>query len=242
MAGNQQNCSQDSTCGDAGTFAWADAQGPEFVSSGANQFLVRAAGGVGINTNAPFANKLTVQGSGGAVSGFVPQSGSATVIQGTGTATFLEIAADAAHESGVLFNLGTGTPDGGVFYNAGGNPNGISIRTGGNHPRMSIDSGGNVFLNRASLGAGVFQVGNSSLNGNGAYLSVTGVWTDASSRTFKDAFTTEDKLDLLGKVLALPVTTWFYKGNHDEGRHIGPMAEDFAQAFGLGSNEHRYRG
>lgn len=39
--------------GDEGTFVWADSQLGSFISTGDNQFLVRAAGGVGINTNAP---------------------------------------------------------------------------------------------------------------------------------------------------------------------------------------------
>jgi len=37
--------------GDNGTFVWADSQDGAFQSSGPNQFLVRAGGGVGINTN-----------------------------------------------------------------------------------------------------------------------------------------------------------------------------------------------
>jgi hypothetical protein len=37
--------------GDQGTFAWADSQNAEFVSTGSNQFLVRADGGFGFNTN-----------------------------------------------------------------------------------------------------------------------------------------------------------------------------------------------
>lgn len=41
--------------GDEGTFVWADATDADFVSSGPNQFLIRAGGGVGINTNAPAA-------------------------------------------------------------------------------------------------------------------------------------------------------------------------------------------
>jgi hypothetical protein len=39
--------------GDMGTFVWADSQPSDFTSSGINQFLVRASGGVGINTNRP---------------------------------------------------------------------------------------------------------------------------------------------------------------------------------------------
>jgi hypothetical protein len=45
--------------GDNGTFVWADSTGLPFVSTGANQFLIRAAAGVGINTNTPAA-ALTV--------------------------------------------------------------------------------------------------------------------------------------------------------------------------------------
>jgi hypothetical protein len=43
-----------------GTFVWADSTGQDFASTGANQFLIRAAGGVGIGTNSP--NQLLVVG------------------------------------------------------------------------------------------------------------------------------------------------------------------------------------
>jgi trimeric autotransporter adhesin len=39
--------------GDEGSFVWADTSAANFVSTGPNQFLVRAAGGVMFNTNAP---------------------------------------------------------------------------------------------------------------------------------------------------------------------------------------------
>lgn len=39
----------------AGAFVWGDSNDADFVSTGANQFLIRAAGGVGIGTNAPTA-------------------------------------------------------------------------------------------------------------------------------------------------------------------------------------------
>ena len=49
--------------GDEGTFVWADSAPPfgPFVSTGPNQFLIRAGGGVGVNTNAP-AFPLDVDG------------------------------------------------------------------------------------------------------------------------------------------------------------------------------------
>lgn len=56
-------CSNDSTCGDEGTFVWADSSAAsDFLSTGPNQFLIRAVGGVGINTNAPTAGGLSVNG------------------------------------------------------------------------------------------------------------------------------------------------------------------------------------
>lgn len=47
----------------AGTFVWADSTNADFASTGANQFLIRAAGGVGINTTSPAGNALNVNGS-----------------------------------------------------------------------------------------------------------------------------------------------------------------------------------
>ena len=91
-------------------------------------------------------------------------------------------------------------------------------------------------FNGAGAG-GAIRVGTSANNGNGAFLSAAGVWTNASSRTFKDAFASVDPLNVLDKLVAMPVMTWFYKDNHDDGKHIGPVAEDFAEVFGFGGNE-----
>jgi hypothetical protein len=70
---------------------------------------------------------------------------------------------------------------------------------------------------------------------NGAYLSTGGIWTNGSSRTFKKNFTPVNPLEMLNKVAALPLSTWNYK-NAADGLHVGPMAEDFKAAFGLGSD------
>ena len=43
-----------------GAFVWGDATDADFTSTGANQFLVRASGGVGIGTNSPAAGALAV--------------------------------------------------------------------------------------------------------------------------------------------------------------------------------------
>ena len=39
---------------------------------------------------------------------------------------------------------------------------------------------------------------------------------------------------MLAKVAALPIATWNWKSQDAAIRHMGPMAQDFAAAFGLG--------
>jgi len=57
-----------SSAGDRGTFSWADSQSGSFTSTGPNQFLIRSAGGMAINSNTPSVNTdLTLGGSGNLV-------------------------------------------------------------------------------------------------------------------------------------------------------------------------------
>jgi hypothetical protein len=69
-------------------------------------------------------------------------------------------------------------------------------------------------------------------NGN---MTIAGALTQMSDRNSKHEIAAVDGQDVLARVAALPVTTWQYKG--DEARHIGPMAQDFAAAFGLGNDD-----
>jgi hypothetical protein len=59
-----------------------------------------------------------------------------------------------------------------------------------------------------------------------------------SDRHAKTAFAAVDPRDVLARVLALPVSEWSFIGAERE-RHIGPMAQDFHAAFGLGGDETR---
>src|SRR6476620_4834276 len=97
-------------------------------------------------------------------------------------------------------------------------------------------SGGELLFNSAAAGEAL-AVGDGSHIGGGAYLSNGGVWTNAASKTFKDGFGSVDVGAVLEKLVAMPVQTWFYKQSHDEGRHIGPFAEDFATVFGYGNDD-----
>ena len=45
--------------------------------------------------------------------------------------------------------------------------------------------------------------------------------------------------EILDRLGALPISVWTYGFDHDSVRHIGPMAQDFAAAFGLGDSDKR---
>jgi hypothetical protein len=77
------------------------------------------------------------------------------------------------------------------------------------------------------------QVGTSASNGNGAYLTAGGVWTNGSSRTFKENFTPFNGEELLSKISNLSVTTYNYKNSQE--KHVGPVAEEFVGAFDVGA-------
>jgi hypothetical protein len=79
------------------------------------------------------------------------------------------------------------------------------------------------------------HVGTNTANGNGAYLTTGGTWTNSSSRSFKERFVQYRPAEVLEKILQLPVEGYFYKGTEEY--HITPMAEDFYRLFGTGVHE-----
>jgi hypothetical protein len=91
-------------------------------------------------------------------------------------------------------------------------------------------------LNGASSGSSkAFIVGSSSTNGNGAYLTTGGTWTNASDRNLKEDFSTVNGEEILSMVSHLDITRWKYKNTNEY--HIGPMAQDFYKSFGLGNDD-----
>lgn len=86
-----------------------------------------------------------------------------------------------------------------------------------------------------STGYLLFGGTNAIEHSSGAKLSPGGSWDNASSRSRKDGITDLSGQSLLTKLMALRVFRWFYRAErrHPE-RHIGPMAEDFFKAFGVG--------
>ena len=63
----------------------------------------------------------------------------------------------------------------------------------------------------------------------------SGVFNCTSSRNTKENFMTVRGEDVLAKLRFIPVTSWNYISEGRGVRHIGPVAEDFFQAFNLGT-------
>jgi len=79
------------------------------------------------------------------------------------------------------------------------------------------------------------EVGVNGTDGNGAYLTEGGTWTNTSSISKKENFSEINSTDLIQKVKALRIQKWKYIGTDEY--HIGPYAEDFYKLFGLGTDD-----
>jgi hypothetical protein len=65
----------------------------------------------------------------------------------------------------------------------------------------------------------------------------SGTFVCSSSRTIKHGFLTVDGEDVLTRLANMPVTSWVYNNEPGDPRHLGPVAEDFHDAFGLGDSD-----
>jgi hypothetical protein len=53
----------------------------------------------------------------------------------------------------------------------------------------------------------------------------------------KDNFVAVDSERILERVASMPIQRWNYKSQDASVKHIGPTAQDFAAAFGVGEND-----
>jgi hypothetical protein len=88
------------------------------------------------------------------------------------------------------------------------------------------------------LGGGVLGGGENwtlrwNANGN---VSTRGSLFQLSDRNLKENFKGVDADEVLAKVTALPITRWNYKAD-PSAEHMGPVAQDFRAAFGLGCDD-----
>jgi len=99
----------------------------------------------------------------------------------------------------------------------------------------AANTAANQFMVRA---AGGIQLRTNSTLSTGCNLPAgSGVFSCTSDRHQKEDFHPVDGERLLEKVARLPVETWRYKEEAAGVRHLGPVAQDFRAAFGLGTDD-----
>jgi trimeric autotransporter adhesin len=178
-----------------GSFVWADTQNADFASTSDNQFNIRAANGVRLNTDTSLffgnsgASKLWPD-QGGAI-----ELGNSTAVGVTPYIDFHYGFGSAQDFNVRIMNEGTET---------------LSIFRFGSATRMAQFSP--------------------------AGLSVNGTFVSTSDRNAKENFRSVNGHEVLDKVVALPLSRWNYKDDKASA-HIGPMAQDFYAAFGVGPDD-----
>jgi hypothetical protein len=83
----------------------------------------------------------------------------------------------------------------------------------------------------------VIAMGMGNLAAAQATAPVMAMMMMASDRDAKTAAVPVDGREILDRLASLPVSRWTYTGDPSAAPHLGPMAQDFRMAFGLGSDE-----
>jgi len=248
----------------AGVFNGATNIGSAIVGGSSNVAWGIDASIVGGSSNFLHTNATVAVISGGYLN--VASNYAAAVVAGSGNIaggfeSFIG-GGEANVATGTLSTVGGGYFNGATGYGAtvpGGFANfasGTNSWAGGafaaatNHGTFvwSDNSSANVFGSTADNQFNVRATGGvrlaTDVNGTqGAFLAAGGGdWNIVSDRNAKENFNEVDAIGVLEKVTKMPVTTWNYHTQPDSVRHIGPMAQDFRAAFGLGQNDRSITG
>lgn len=93
----------------------------------------------------------------------------------------------------------------------------------------------NQFMVRAAGGTILYS--NAALTAGVSLAPGAGGWASVSDVNRKTGFRTLDGESVLAKIAAMPIQEWSYKAQDASIRHVGPTAQDFRAAFGLGESD-----
>jgi hypothetical protein len=219
-----------------------------FLGGGANNSIQTNAyysvlGGGGDNSIQPNASFSFL---GGGYDNFIQPDADHSFLGG-GKGNSIQTYAFFAFLGGGIFNTNTGSysaiPGGAsnsaaqysfaAGYNAQATNSGSFVWSDGTGT-ATFSGANNQFVARASGG---FLLYSSTTNVGVSLATGSGSWSSLSDRNAKEHFAAVDPGEVLAKVVALPLTTWNYKSQDAAIRHIGPMAQDFKAAFGVGETD-----
>jgi hypothetical protein len=128
----------------------------------------------------------------------------------------------ALGDNSVALGTGATVANSGSFVYGDGS--GAGTTTSADNQFLVRASGGTIFYSNSGLSAGV------TLAPGG------GSWSSVSDAAMKENFRDLDGALVLGKLAAMPIREWNYIAQADAIRHVGPTAQDFHAAFGLGED------
>lgn len=112
---------------------------------------------------------------------------------------------------------------------------GAIVLSDGSSTSYTVSTGVNQFVVRAAGGTIIYS--NAAMDTGVSLLAGSGSWSTLSDSTLKENITLPDVDHIIQKAKDLEVYSWNYIAQNDSIRHIGPMAQDFYAAFGLGESE-----
>lgn len=92
-------------------------------------------------------------------------------------------------------------------------------------------------LNGLTDGVNLQAGGGIVLDTNGNTLTISAQPGTVSDRSLKTDFAPVSAEKILARVVGLPISSWRYTNETASVRHVGPMAQDFRAAFGLGHDD-----
>jgi hypothetical protein len=139
---------------------------------------------------------------------------------------------DASQANTTTGNINTALGQGALVNNSSGSGN-LAL---GQNAGSALTTGSN---NIAIANTGVAGESNTIRIGNTVHTAtyIAGALYNPSDRNLKQDFAGVDVVDVLNKLVALPVSHWTYKNDDQRSRHLGPVAQDFHAAFGLGADD-----
>jgi hypothetical protein len=178
------------------------------------------------------SNKVSGEGGYIAAGGYNTLSGIGAVIDGgfnnTAAGDYGTIPGGYVNSAGGIYSFAAGA-------RASAAQNGTFVWSDGSDGDTILTStAAYQFLARASGG---FTLWTNAASTVGATLAPgSGTWASASDRNMKTDIARIDDAAVLDKVATLPIERWSYKSERGV-RHVGPMAQDFYAAFGVGEDD-----
>ncbi|MCP5100310.1 MAG: tail fiber domain-containing protein [Chloroflexi bacterium] len=204
------------------------------AGSPANALYVDNAGRLGINTATPVVDVHTVNGNTPTMrleqdgsDGFTAQTWD---VAGNEANFFIR---DVTNGSRLSFRIRPGAPESSIDIAADGD-----VGMGDDSPDARLNIVGNdadnsfLMIENTSPNPDVTLL-NLDANGN---LTLSGLLTEASDESLKENVLLVEGESVLDRLSQVPIATWNYILDEDEIRHMGPMAQDFYAAFGLGAD------